>query len=238
MDREYAEYLLKKTKEDYNLIAEDWASVRKSVSPEEKAWLFQYIMDGEKVLDLGCGHGRYAEVLKEKNINYFGVDIAEKMIAIAKEKYPFAKFQTSDFLKLPFPEGFFDKVICFAVFHHIPSETFRIQFLQEIKRVLKKNGILILTIWNLNPLNSLFIGQRKRFFSFLKSTILKIFGKSRLDFKDFYIPWRNICQRYVHWFSKNELKNLFKKADFEIKKIDFLKNPKTKESNIYLIAEK
>jgi len=238
MDINYAKYLLEKTRNDYNLIAKEWASVREFVPETEKTWLFQYITGGEKVLDFGCGHGRYAEIFKEKNIEYFGVDVSEKMIETAKEKYPFARFQTSDFLKLPFPESFFDTVICFAVFHHIPSETFRIQFLQEAKRVLKKNGILILTVWNINPLNSLLIGQRKRFLSFLKYTILKILGRSELDFKDFYIPWRDICQRYVHWFTKNELKNLFKKSDFKINEIGVSKSPKTKESNIYLIAQK
>jgi len=238
MEREYAEYLLKKTQEDYNLIAEDFSNTRSFVPQEIQEWILKFILPGDKILDLGCGNGRFFEVFKNIEIDYFGVDISEKLIEIAKSKYSQGKFIVSPALNLPFPEDFFDKVINFAVFHHIPSEEFRLQFLKEIKRVLKPKGLLVLTIWNLNPLEMILIGKRERVLSFFKSSILKILGKSKLDFKDFFIPWRDVCQRYVHYFSRNELEKLAKKSDFKIKEIGISKSQKTKESNIYLIAEK
>ena len=124
MDREYAEYLLKKTKGDYNLIAEDFSRTREYVPEERKKLLLQYITPGERVLDWGCGNGRFYEVFKE--IDYYGVDISEKMIGIAKTKYPKAKFQVVEPSSLPFPNNFFDKIFSFAVFHHIPSDRFRL----------------------------------------------------------------------------------------------------------------
>jgi ubiquinone/menaquinone biosynthesis C-methylase UbiE len=236
MEKEYAEYLLKKTKQNYNLIAEDFSRTREYIPEERKKLLLQYIMPGERVLDWGCGNGRFYEALKE--IDYYGVDISEKMIEIAKAKYPKAKFQVVEPLSLPFPNNFFDKIFSFAVFHHIPSDRFRLQFLKEARRVLKPEGFLILTAWNLNPLRMILIGEEKRFFSFIKFSILKILGKSKLDFKDFYIPWRNLCQRYVHCFSKSEIKNLVKESELKIEEIGILKSHKTKESNIYLVAKK
>ena len=103
---------------------------------------------------------------------------------------------------------------------------------------VKPGGFLILTVWNLNPLRMILIRKWKRFLSFAKFTILKISGKSKLDFKDFYIPWRNICLRYVHYFTKGEIKTLTEKSDFKVKEVGVLENLRKRETNIYLIAEK
>lgn len=238
MDKEYAEYLLRKTKEDYNLIAEDFSRTREHVPEDRKSLLLQYIFPGDKILDLGCGNGRFFEIFENLRISYFGVDNSEKMIKMAKNKYPKGNFETASALKLPFPINYFDKIFSFAVFHHIPSEDFRLQFLKEAKRVLKPKGILILTVWDLNPLKMILIGEWKRTRSFLKYQILKIFGISKLDFGDFFIPWQNFIPRYIHYFTKNEFKKIVEKSDFKVKEINILRNLKSKESNIYLIAEK
>lgn len=236
MDKDYAKYLLEKTHKDYNQIAEDFSKTREYISEEIKNLLLQYIMPGERVLDWGCGNGRFNEIFQ--NTDYYGVDVSEKMIKIAKNKYPNAKFKVVDPLKLPFPNNFFDKIFSLAVFHHIPSEKFRLQFLEEGKRVLKPNGIFIITVWNLNPLRMIFIGEWKRALLFIKYIFLKIFGKIKIDFKDFFIPWRDVCLRYIHCFSLSELKKLAQKSNLQIKKAGILKSQKTKETNIYIILKK
>lgn len=238
MDREYAEYLLKKTKEDYNLIAEDFSRTRSFVPEELEKWIFQYIFAGEKVLDWGCGNGRFYEIFEKEGVDYFGIDVSEKLIKIAKNQYPRAKFQVAPAFNLPFPNNFFDKILSIAVFHHIPSEEFRLKCLKEAKRILKPEGLLILMVWNLNPFKMLLIGKRERALSFFKFSILKILGRSKLDLKDFFIPWQNICQRYIHCFSKNELKKLVEKSGLKIKDTGVFRSSKAKETNLYLIAKK
>ena len=237
MDRKYAEYLLKKTRDDYNRIAEEWSRFKIEILDAMKV-LAGYSQEGDKVLDIGCGNGRLIEAFKGRKIDYYGVDVSREMIGIAKAKHSEGKFQIADALNLPFSANYFDKIYSIAVFHHIPSKEFRLQFLREAKRVLKPEGLLILTVWNLNPVRMIFIGGWKRFRGFLKATILKFFGKSKLDFKDFYISWRGSCYRYIHWFTKNELKKLAERSDFKVKRIDILKSAKTKESNIFLITQK
>lgn len=233
MDKEYAKYLLEKTRNDYNLIAEDFSMTRGSIWPETKSLFDKYFFPGEKVLDLGCGNGRYFEYLKEKKVNYFGVDNSEKLIEIAKARYPEADFQVTDALNLPFSDNFFDKVISIAVFHHIPSEELRISFLNEAKRILKPEGFLILTVWNWWDFRDL-----EGIFLIFKHAILKLFGKSKLDFKDVFDPWAEKTDLYYHCFTKKELKNLVKKVDFRIREVGILKRPRKKESNIFLIAQK
>lgn len=211
------------------MIAEDFSMTRNSIWPETRSLFDKYFFLGEKVLDLGCGNGRYFEYLKEKKVNYFGVDNSEKLIEIAKARYPEADFQVADALNLPFPDNFFDKVVSIAVLHHIPSEELRIQFLKEVKRVLKPGSVLFLTVWSFREL--------KEFFLFFKFIILKLFG-SKLDFGDFLEPWGKKTMRYYHYFTENELMSLAKKADFKIKEIGIIRNERGNRRNTFLVAGK
>jgi ubiquinone/menaquinone biosynthesis C-methylase UbiE len=238
MEKSYAEYLLKKTKEDYNLIADEFSRVRTRIWEEMRFLIDDYVMAGEKILDLGCGNGRLYQTLKEKKVDYVGVDPSEKLIEIAKRRFPEAKFQTADTLRLPYPNNFFDRIYSIAVLHHIPSEGFRLQFLREAKRILKPEGLLILTVWNLWQKTKI----RKLIFKF---TLLKIFGKTKLDFKDILMNWQGMEDCYFHCFIKRELRKLVEKTTF-----DFMENgeilvgsekkkfPKLPNSNFYIIAKK
>ncbi len=230
MDRGYGEYLITKTKENYNLIAEDFSSKRLTPWEETKFLFDNYLILGEKILDLGCGNGRYFIFVKGKGVDYFGVDNSEQLIQIAKNNYPEGKFRVADAFNLPFPNNFFDKVYTIAVLHHIPSDDLRIQFLNEIKRVLKSGGLLILTVWKFH--------QLKERYLILKYTMLKLIGKSKLDWRDIFEPWGKKIKRYYHCFSKKELEKLIERVGFKIKKIGVAKNTKGNRQNIYLIATK
>jgi len=229
MDKEYAKYLLDKTKNDYNLIAEDFSRTREKIWEETRFLFDNYLKEDNKVLDLGCGTGRYAELFKDRKIEYIGADIAEEQIRIARKKHPEAKFQTIDFLNFPFSDNHFDKIYSIAVFHCIPSKEYRIKFLKEVKRILKKDGLLILTVWK---------SKRWNVSLLFKYTILKLIGKSKLDFRDFLEPWADKTERYYHWFSKRELSEIVKKAGFKIKETGVIKNKTGNRQNIYLVAKK
>src|SRR4030066_1624453 len=227
MDKDFAKYLLKKTKQDYNLIAEDFSNRRRMIWLEMQFLLDKYSLSGEKVLDLGCGSGRYFEYFKGKNVSYFGIDNSEKLIEIAKSKYPQVNFQVADCLSLPFSDNFFDKIFSIAVLHQIPSKDLRVQFLKEAKRVLKPGGSLFLTVWNFRKL--------KEFFLIFKSIVLKLLGLSKLDVGDFLEPWSKKTKRYYHYFTKNELIDLARKAGFEIKESGIIRNERGNRRNRYLV---
>ncbi|MFH1780862.1 MAG: methyltransferase domain-containing protein [Candidatus Nealsonbacteria bacterium] len=220
MDQDYAQYLLNKGIENYNAIAEDFSSTRRFVWQGLEP-LYHYALPEDKVLDLGCGNGRLLQIFKGININYTGVDNSDKLTAIAKKTYPDATFLVADALHLPFPQDHFDKVYSIAVLHHIPSQELRLRFLKEAKRVLKPGGLLILTVWDLKRLDLIF-----------KFTLLKIFGKSKLDFGDVLVPWQKKHQRYVHCFTKREMVNLAQQAGFSVKESGTLK------TNFFIIAQK
>jgi ubiquinone/menaquinone biosynthesis C-methylase UbiE len=233
MKKEHAEYLIEKTRCDYNLIAKDYARTREFI-PDDIKQLAEYTNFGEKVLDSGCANGRLFEVLKEKKVEYYGVDFSERLIEIAKKKYPGGNFFVLNALNLPFKENFFDKVYSISVLHNIPSEEFRRQYLKEIKRVLKPGGLLILRVWD-------FWRRKEGLKLFFKFAFLKVIKKTKLDFFDVFVPWKNsegkvLVERYFHCFRMKELENLIKTIDFEIEKI--WRGGKDPRTNIYLIAKK
>lgn len=233
MDSDYAKYLLEKISQGYNLIAEDYTRTRAYI-PEDIKKLGEYASAGERILDSGCGSGRLFEVFNGNNIDYFGIDISERLIAIAKKKYPEAKFQVADTLNLPFPDNFFDKVYSVSVLHHIPSKDFQLQYLKETKRILKPGGLLVMRVWD--------FWRRKTALSLIvKYAFLKLIGRSKLDFKDVFVPWKDskskvLIERYFHCFTQKELEKLVKLSQFKIKKS--WRRGKDPRTNIYLIAEK
>jgi ubiquinone/menaquinone biosynthesis C-methylase UbiE len=88
-----------------------------------------FIKEGDKILDLGCGSGILTKKLKEKlNVNILGIDVADKRI----EKIPFQKF---DGRKIPFEDNFFDTVLISFVLHHTQDP---IEMLKEAKRITKQ----------------------------------------------------------------------------------------------------
>ncbi|MFH1820611.1 MAG: class I SAM-dependent methyltransferase [Candidatus Nealsonbacteria bacterium] len=229
MKKEYAQYLLNKTRQDYNSIAKDFSSTRRFVWRGFEP-LYNYASTRDKVLDLGCGNGRLLQIFRDIDIDYTGVDSSEELLNIAQKIYPNAKFKVGDALHLPFSTNYFDKVYSIAVLHHIPSEELRLEFLEGVKRVLRPGGLIILTVWDL------WRGRGWRLN--LKYGLLKVLGLSKLDFKDIFVPWGKNHQRYIHCFTKKELICLTKKAGFTIKETGILKVPDSKQNNVFIVARK
>jgi ubiquinone/menaquinone biosynthesis C-methylase UbiE len=181
-------------------------------------------------LDLGCGNGRYYNIIKENGGEYLGVDNSAGLIKIAQEKYGQENFLVMDGLKLVFPDNHFDKIYSIAVLHHIPSKELRLDFLKQAKRVLKKDGLLALTTWRFK--------RKKEKSLLLKYSILKLIGKSKMDFRDILEPWADKTKRYYHCFAKRELAGLARKAGLKIVKVGVVSNGRGNRNNYYLVAQK
>lgn len=229
MKKDFAQYLLNKTKQDYNQAALEFSKRRKNVWPEME-FLFSNLKAKDWVLDLGCGNGRLFELLKDRGAHYIGLDSSEELVVIAKKKYPQANWRVGNALEMPFDDNYFDRVYAVAFLHHIPSKAFRQQVLQEISRVLKPNGALILTVWNL-------LGQPKFWPRIFKNNALQIFGLSKFDIRDIMIPFAGIEKCYFHCFGKGELAKIVKSAGFKIKEVGFIPRKNRNKANIYLVAE-
>ena len=115
-----------------------------------------------KILDLCCGSGDLANIIKKKypKIDVFGVDFSSKMLEIAKKKNKEINYLEADACKLPFGDNEFDCVIVGFGLRNIINKDIAIK---EIYRIIKTNGIFM----HLD-----FIGKSK--FSFLYDFIVKI----------------------------------------------------------------
>jgi len=230
MKEKLAQKIMNDSAEGYDKIAKDFSSSR-FIFWQELEFVKDFVKEGDRVLDLGCGNARFFEILKNRNIKYTGVDSSEKILRIAKEKYNNqAEFIQANALNMPFENSLFDIIFSFGVLHHIPSKKLQKKFLQEAQRVLKNDGLLVLTVWNL--------WQKKYIKLLAKYTLLKLIGKSKLDFRDIFMNFakeKNI--RYFHAFTKKELENLAKQENFKIKKSTIIKR-KNGQSNFLIVAKK
>lgn len=100
---------------------------------------------GKKILDLGCGPGRYSKILTSKGAKVIGIDNSKTSIDLARLEAPNAEFLVGDIEKLPFANGEFDVVISTLVIGHLESWK---RVLSEANRVLKKDGIFVFSIHN------------------------------------------------------------------------------------------
>ncbi|PIU01817.1 hypothetical protein COT68_01200 [bacterium (Candidatus Torokbacteria) CG09_land_8_20_14_0_10_42_11] len=198
-----AQKLILKTREYYEKHGENFAISRSRDWPLFLA-LLQYIKKGDKVLDLGCGSGRFYAPVMQKGANYLGVDRSKKLLHQARAIYPDAKFRHGDILDLKLLPASFDVIALIAVLHHLPSRVMRDQALQNVKRVLKPGGLILLTNWNLCQKN--FLGLRLRYLW------LKILGENKMDWND--ILWKG--KRYYHGFRKREIAKLLAALGFQV----------------------
>ncbi|MEK6715532.1 MAG: class I SAM-dependent methyltransferase [Candidatus Omnitrophota bacterium] len=104
-------------------------------------------MSGKVVLDAACGSGFGSEILSQKAKKVVGVDISWEAIQHCKAYYkkPNLSFIQMDCNSLTFHPSNFDIVISFETLEHIQNAEL---FLEELKRALRKGGLLIISTPN------------------------------------------------------------------------------------------
>jgi len=101
---------------------------------------------GLRLLDVACGPGYLTARAVERGATCVGVDIAEAMIELARQRFPRAEFRQADAQSLPFPDGCFDVVVGNLAVPHLGRPE---QAVAEFRRVLVPDGRLALTTWDL-----------------------------------------------------------------------------------------
>lgn len=198
--------IIEQVKQVYNRIAQPFAQTRSYVWGDLKPFK-KYVKNGDKILDLGCGAGRLYQLFDGLQVEYIGVDISEGQIKIAQEQYPHNTYIIAEMGKLPLPDASFDSIFCIAAFHHLPDVDTRIGALEEMKRVLKPGGMVIMTNWNIDS-------------SWWKKKVEQ--GKYKiLGDRDVEVPWKDnsgkvLGERYYHGFTQIELQTLFETVGFHV----------------------
>jgi malonyl-CoA O-methyltransferase len=118
-------------------------------------------LTGKRLLDVGCGRGQFLRLLHERypGAELWGVDIAQELLdALPSE----INRRRASMLNLPFPDGSFDAVLCVEALEH----AVRIQqAVDELGRVLKPGGRLVIIDKDLSQLGALPIESWEQWFS-------------------------------------------------------------------------
>ena len=132
--------------QDWGAQAREWAEWQES----SFAPVFESILDvagvgpGSRVLDVGCGSGLYGHLAAKRGAQVAGLDAAEGMIAIARERTPSADFRIGEMEELPFADETFDVVTGFNSFQYAADP---IHALREARRVTKPGGRVVMLVW-------------------------------------------------------------------------------------------
>lgn len=132
----------------YNAIAKDWDAARSSLFPHEIPFLEHLtsnLVRPARVLDLGCGTGRpIAEFLLRQGYSVTGVDQAEDLLALARERLPQGRWVHAQ-LETFAPDEEYDGAVIWDSLFHIPREHHE-PILRTTLRSLRKGSRAILTV--------------------------------------------------------------------------------------------
>jgi SAM-dependent methyltransferase len=138
--------------EHFDVVAEEYdETVAEHVMAHltaRRVSLARSIASGGRVLDVGCGTGRFLESLPD-GYERVGVDPSASMLERARERGIDAVQASGG--KLPFEDGSFDLVTTFAVLHHLIDRELVRATLREMVRVTRPGGGVL--VWDHNPLN-------------------------------------------------------------------------------------
>lgn len=179
----------------------------------EKKFIYSIIKSNKikhntRLLDAGCGTGKYTNLFASQNINSLGIDISEKAIAIAEEKYPNSKFQEADVLNLPFEKQSFDVIFCSGLSIFNERDLFNVKnFVNYLISYIRPGGLFIFIKtskctdnWSENKTR--YEHSIKTFCKFFKS-----FNSLKLKEKSATLPLylynsREICKLSINYFNK------------------------------------
>ena len=103
------------------------------------------------VLDVGCGTGSQLELYQRYKCDLYGIDLSPSMLEMARERLgDTAKLKHSNATNMPYEDNKFDLVISMLSLHEMSPET-RSAIMNEVKRVLKSNGRILLIDFHPGP---------------------------------------------------------------------------------------
>lgn len=154
--------------------------------------------ENNKVLDIGCYDGTIGNLLKKNNNQVYGIEISKEAAEIAIKRGLKVKIQNIE-SRFDFENNFFDVVVAGEIIEHILDTDF---FIDEIKRVLKPGGFLVLSTPNVASL-----GRR----------ILLLLGKNPFFEAAFGYP-PEAQAGHIRFFTKSLLLRFLEHKGFKITK--------------------
>jgi SAM-dependent methyltransferase len=163
---------------------------------EKNILVYAGLKSDMSIIDYGCGSGRLAHALSNdpnfSKLQYLGVDIIDEMLDYAASKsHSQYVFKNHRELSVPAESDSKDMICAFSLFTHLLHEETYI-YLEDMKRVLKKDGILVFSFTEFGleyfwPVFSRTVEEKKKNANhpinvFIERSVIKIWSK-KLGFK-------------------------------------------------------
>ena len=109
--------------------------------------------EGMRVLEVGCGTGTNLEMYRRLGCEVYGIDLSATMLGAAQNKLgEDATLVLGDASDMPFDDDLFDLAIAMLTLHEMPAKM-RDPVLREMKRVIKKQGRILIIDYHPGPLH-------------------------------------------------------------------------------------
>ncbi|NCF66395.1 MAG: methyltransferase domain-containing protein [Chloroflexi bacterium] len=232
MRDEIVKKLLALNKVFYSRFAVTFAQSRDNPQPG-----FIDLMDNlpqpcERVVDVGCGNGRFGQFLRIylPEFDYTGIDFTADLLTLAAERVEGSFFER-DICRPGFLDklGNFDLIICLATMQHIPGRSNRLQLLLEMKKHLTPTGGIFLANWQF--MSSL--RQRRK----IRDWELVGLNKNDVENGDYLLSWNREGSglRYVCLIDTNDTAVLAEEAGLTIQN-QFRSDGKEGNLNLYTVC--
>ena len=118
---------------------QDWAELAEDISKKLRLNVPTY-----SLLDIGCGNAFLLTYFQSEIGSITGIDYAPAMIEAAQKNIPGGIFSVGNASSLNFSADYFDRTLCYSIFHYFRSDDMVFNALDEICRVTKPGGIALI----------------------------------------------------------------------------------------------
>ena len=138
-------------RDSYDTVAADYVKIIEGpqrLDPISRAMMTGFaelLLDAGRgpVADLGCGPGWFTNLLADKGLDAFGVDLSPGMVEQARQAFPHLRFEVGSMTAIDLPDATLGGVLAFYSTHHTPPEHLPVVY-AEFHRVLAPGGLLML----------------------------------------------------------------------------------------------
>ena len=208
---------------DQKLYWNNVAPIKEFTTPLQMDIFKKQVNIKAHILDIGCGYGRTLKELYDNGYeNIMGIDFSEKMIERGKKLYPNLTFEIMKKGETKYYENTFDAIIVLAVLTCIITDDEQMELLNEIKRILKPDGIIYINDFLLNN------DERN----------IKRYKEYEAKYKNygvFELPEGAIVRHHSKSWVRMSLK-IFKELEF--KEIEYITMNGNKSNGYYYIGKK